>query len=77
MQNQEIKMFGCTEEAVVSSFNTAYNINMRLAGMLSDAQECFAHGDVERGNKLLNQVKFYFFEFTDTRGQVSCQKVEA
>lgn len=74
MQNQEIQMLGCTIEAVESSFNTAYNINMRLAGMLSDAQELIAMGNHQEATQVINQVKHYFFEFTDTRNQVSAQK---
>lgn len=74
MQNQEIQMFGCTVESVESSFNTAYNINMRLAGMLSDAQELIAMGKQEQANQVINQVKHYFFEFTNTRNQVSAKK---
>ena len=67
--NQETKMLGCTSEVLEDSFNTAYNINMRLAGMLSDVQECIASGDKKRANILLNQVKYYFFEYTDTRNE--------
>jgi hypothetical protein len=74
MKTQEIKMLGCTVESVESSFNTAYNINMRLAGMLSDAQELIAMGKQEQATQVINQVKHYFFEFTDTRTQVSAQK---
>ena len=73
----DIKMLGCSAESVESSFNTAYNINMRLAGMLSDVQELIAAGRTEQANQIINQVKYYFFEFTDTRNQVSAQKVEA
>jgi hypothetical protein len=67
--NQETKMLGCTSEVLEDSFNTAYNINMRLAGMLSDAQECISSGDKQRANILLNQIKYYFFEYTDTRNE--------
>jgi hypothetical protein len=74
MKNQEIKMFGTTTESVESAFHTAYNINMRLAGMLSDAQELLEMGKTEQATQVINQVKHYFFEFTDTRNQVSVQK---
>lgn len=74
---QEMKMFGYSVESVESSFFTAYNINMRLAGMLSDAQELIAMGEKEKATQILNQVKHYFFEFTDTRNQVSAKKVES
>lgn len=74
MTNNDIKMFGCSTESVESSFFTAYNINMRLAGMLSDAQELIAMGKTEQANQVINQVKHYFFEFTDTRNQMSAKK---
>jgi hypothetical protein len=77
MSNQVNQMLGCTEESVDSLFVTAYNINMRLAGMLSDAQELMAMGKTEQATQIINQVKYYFFEYTDTRNQVSVQKVEA
>lgn len=71
------EMLGTPVETLESSFYTAYNINMRLAGMLSDAQELIAAGDTERATQVINQVKHYFFEFTDTRNMVCAQKVEA
>jgi len=70
----EIKMLGTSIETVESSFYTAYNINMRIAGMLSDVQELVAMGDTEKANQIINQVKHYFFEFTDTRNWVPAQK---
>jgi len=42
--------------------------------MLSDAQELIAMGKQDQANQVINQVKHYFFEFTDTRNQVSAQK---
>jgi hypothetical protein len=78
MSNQVNQMLGCTEESLDSSFITAYNINMRLASMLSDAQELMAMGKTEQATQVINQVKYYFFEYTDTRTQVSVHaKVEA
>ena len=68
------KMLGTPVETLEASFYTAYNINMRLAGMLSDVQELIAMGDTERANQVINQVKHYFFEFTDTRNLVHAQK---
>jgi hypothetical protein len=50
---------------------------MYVAGLLSDAQELSAMGKTEQANQIINQVKYYFFEFTDTRNQVSAEKVEA
>lgn len=67
-------MFGTLVESVEADFRTAYNINMRLAGMLSDAQELIAMGNTEQANQIINQVKHYFFEFTDTRNAVYAQK---
>ena len=67
-------MFGTSVESVEGDFRTAYNINMRLAGMLSDAQELIAMGNTEQANQIINQVKHYFFEFTDTRNAVYAQK---
>jgi hypothetical protein len=74
MSNYENKMFGTSVESVEADFRTAYNINMRLAGMLSDAQELIAMGNTEQANQVINQVKHYFFEFTDTRNAVYAQK---
>lgn len=71
MQNQEIKMFGCTTEMLEVQFSRQYNINMYLAGILSDAQELIAMGRSEQANQVLNQVKHYFFEHTDTRNNVT------
>ena len=71
------QMLGTPVETLEASFYTAYNINMRLAGMLSDVQELIAMGDTERANQVINQVKYYFFEFTDTRNLVSAQKQAA
>jgi hypothetical protein len=68
------QMLGTPVETLEASFYTAYNINMRLAGMLSDVQELIAMGDTERANQVINQVKHYFFEFTDTRNMIRAQK---
>jgi len=77
MKNLEIEMLGCSGEKLEEFYNTAYNINVRLAGMLSDVQECISAGDKKRANRILNQVKYYFFEYTDTRNEVPAEKVEA
>jgi hypothetical protein len=73
--NQEIKMFGCTEQNLDKYFDATYNINMHLAGLLSDAQELYAMGKKEQGDQILNQVKYYFFEYTDTRNETNLQKL--
>jgi hypothetical protein len=67
----QIDMFGCTEEVLVDKFSRQYNINMYVAGLLSDAQELNLMGKTEEANQLINQVKFYFFEYTDTRNEVN------
>jgi hypothetical protein len=74
MNNQENQMLGMQPEKLESSFHTAYNINMRLAGMLSDAQFLFEIGATVEASQILNQVKYYFFEYTDTRNLVHAQK---
>ena len=70
-------MLGTPVETLEASFYTAYNINMRLAGMLSDVQELIAMGDAERANQVINQVKHYFFEYTDTRYEANANKQAA
>ena len=74
LNNNEITMFGTTAANVEQSFATAYNINMRLAGMLSDVQELLSSGNNEEANQLINQVKYCIFEFTDTRNWLPAQK---
>jgi hypothetical protein len=44
---------------------------MYVAGLLSDAQELIAMGRTEQANQIINQVKYYFFEFTNTRDEVT------
>jgi len=75
MNNQEIKMFGTTTDSLEGFFARSYNINMTLAGMLSDAQELIAMGEIEKANQVMNSVKHYFFEYTDTRNEVVAQKL--
>lgn len=71
MQDQEIKMLGCPAVMLEKQFKSQYNINMYVAGLLSDAQELLTMGKTEEANQLMNQVKYYFFEFTDTRNEVT------
>jgi hypothetical protein len=66
----QIDFYGCTEEVLVDKFKRAYNINMYVAGLLSDAQELLQMGKTEQANQLINQAKYYFFEYTDTRNEV-------
>ena len=76
MNNQDIKMFGTTTNSLEGFFDRAYNINMTLAGMLSDAQEMISMGHTEKANQILNSVKHYFFEYTDTRNEVVAIKLD-
>lgn len=39
--------------------------NMVIAGLMSDAQELMAHGDVERARKTLNIAKSVLFDVMD------------
>jgi len=70
MQNNEIEMFGTTTAIVEANIENASNINMRLMGMLSDVQELIAMGNTEKANQVINRVKYYFAEYTDTRNSV-------
>lgn len=72
----EHEMFGTSESVVDANLMNAYNINMRLMGMLSDVQELIEMGDTKKANQIINRVKYYFCEYTDTRNPVSAQKVE-
>jgi hypothetical protein len=74
MHNEINQMLGSPVEVVEADFHGAYNINMRLAGMLSDAQELIAMGRADQATQIINQVKHYFFEYTDTRNCVTAQK---
>ena len=67
----ELQMLGCPSDMLEQQFKRQYNINMYMAGLLSDAQELLAMGKTEQANQILNQVKYYFFEFTDTRNEVT------
>lgn len=69
--NNEIKMLGCTEVQLEQQFARQYNINMYLAGLLSDAQHLIEAGRNDQAVQIINQVKHYFFEHTDTRGEVN------
>ena len=74
MHNEINPMFGTSVSVVEANIENAYNVNMRMAGMLSDAQELISMGNTEKANQILNRVKYYFFEYTDTRNSVSTQK---
>ena len=72
----DIKVYGCPESYVRKTFEGQYNINMYLAGMLSDAQHAIAAGQDDLARTILNQVKFYFFEYTDTRNETKIQQID-
>jgi hypothetical protein len=66
----EIRMFGTTLGVVEANIENASNINMRLMGMLSDVQTLMQQGSIVEANQLINRVKYYFAEYTDTRNLV-------
>jgi ABC-type phosphate/phosphonate transport system ATPase subunit len=68
--DQEIEMFGTTLGVVEANIENASNINMRLMGMLSDVQMLMQQGSIVEANQLINRVKYYFAEYTDTRNSV-------
>ena len=71
----EIQMFGCNTVALEKQFASQYNINMYIAGLVSDAQELLEMGMTKEANQILNQVKYYFFDFTDTRNEIVAEKI--
>lgn len=50
------------KESITYKFTGA---NMVVAGLMSDAQELMAHGDVERARQTLNVAKAVMFEIMD------------
>lgn len=70
----ELDMFGCSIKELDIQFGSQYNINMYIAGLLSDAQELNLMGKTDQANQLMNQVKHYFFEYTNTRNQIPAVK---
>jgi len=72
----ELDMFGCTIKELDINFGRQYNINMYVASLLSDAQELNLMGKTEQANQIMNQVKHYFFEYTDTRNEVVAIKLD-
>ena len=74
MENKEIEMFGTSIGIVEANLCNAYNINMRLMGMLSDVQELIEMGDTKKANQVINRVKYYFAEFTNTRDCICAER---
>ncbi len=72
--DQEIKMFGTTKNNVEIGLASASNINMRLMGMLSDVQMLIDQGSTVEAKQVINQVKYYFSEYTNTRDCIPAQK---
>lgn len=71
---KEIKMFGRTQDGVELGFASASNINMRLMGMLSDVQMLIDQGSTVEAKQVINQVKYYFSEYTNTRDCIPAQR---
>jgi hypothetical protein len=47
---------------------------MRLMGMLSDVQELIEMGDTKKANQVINRVKYYFAEYTNTRDCICAER---
>ena len=77
LKMNDIKVYGCPESLVKKTFEQQYNINMYLAGMLSDAQHAIAAGQDDLARTILNQVKLYFFDYTDCRNQTAIKEVNS
>jgi hypothetical protein len=45
--------------------------------MLSDAQHAIAAGQDDLARTILNQVKLYFFDYTDCRNQTAIKEVNS
>jgi hypothetical protein len=72
--DQEKEMFGTSIGVVEANLCNAYNINMRLMGMLSDVQELIEMGDTQKANQVINRVKYYFSEYTNTRDCINAER---
>jgi len=61
-----IKVFGCTEEALVEAFNSKPSFiskEMMVTSMLSDAQELMAQFRGEEARQMINRAKYIINEF--------------
>jgi hypothetical protein len=52
------KMFGCTVEALTEAYNESLSRQIFLMGILSDAQEADASGNVELARQYMNRAKY-------------------
>ena len=71
---KEIQMFGITQNQVELGLASAYNINMRLMGMLSDVQVMIDQGSNVEAKQIINCVKYYLSEYTNTRDCIPAQR---
>lgn len=52
------KMFGCTIGALKEAYNQSHGRRIFVMGILSDAQEEMAHGNVEVARQFVNRAKY-------------------
>lgn len=68
---RNIRMYGvadideCKRNMRESATYKCVGANMIIAGLMSDAQELMAHGDVERARQVLNLAKSVLFDVMD------------
>lgn len=68
---RNIRMYGvadideCKRDMRASATYKCVGANMIVAGLMSDAQELMAHGDVERARQVLNLAKSVLFDVMD------------
>lgn len=68
---RNIRMYGvadideCKRDMRTSATYKCVGANMIVAGLMSDAQELMAHGDVERARQTLNLAKSVLFDVMD------------
>ena len=68
---RNIRMYGvvdideCKRDMRASATYKCVGANMIVAGLMSDAQELMAHGDVERARQVLNIAKSVLFDVMD------------
>ena len=68
---RNIRMYGvvdideCKRNMRDSATYKCVGANMIVAGLMSDAQELMAHGDVERARQVLNLAKSVLFDVMD------------
>lgn len=70
------QMYGCDIDAFVASVAESFTykvggINMIVAGLMSDAQEQMAFGDIEGARQSLNRAKALLFRAMESK-ESSC-----